>query len=140
MSLPEIFRPLTSRSDGCCLISSPNEWMPLAGSPRADLHDRLQMLQLPAHLLDLLPDVRARHRAERHQHRGARGLQDFRDLVRLQQRVDGIGDAGGLGAEQRDEGIRQQRQQEAHDIVLADAERMEHVGGLRHAADEIAIG
>ncbi len=72
--------------------------------------------------------------------RRARGIQDFRDLMRLQQRIDGIGDAGGLGAEQRDECLGKQRQQETHDIALADAEGMKHVGGLRHARDKIAMG
>src|SRR3984957_9287471 len=110
------------------------------GIAGTDLHDRLEMLEMTANLLDLLPDVGARHRPERHQHRRARGFQDFRDLVRLQQRVDGIGNAGGLGAEQRDERFRQQRQHEAHDVVFADAERMEHVGGLCHPREEVAVG
>ena len=68
-----------------------------------------------------------------------RRLQDFRDLVRLQERVDGIGDAGGLGPEQRHESIWHQRQQEAHDLAWTYAQRMKHVGGLRDAADEIAV-
>ena len=35
---------------------------------------------------------------------------------------------------------RHQRQQEADDIARPDAERVKHVGGLRDAGDEIAIG
>ena len=98
------------------------------------------MLQLAADLLDLLPYVRAGHGAERDKDCCVRGLQDFCDLMRLQKRVDGIGDAGGLGAEQRDKGLRQQRKQEADDVATPDSERVEHVGGLRHARDEIAVG
>ncbi|MGY4358199.1 hypothetical protein ACVW0J_004692 [Bradyrhizobium sp. i1.7.7] len=104
------------------------------------LHDRLEMFQLRADLLDLLPDVGARHRPERNQNLGVRGLKDLRDLVRLEQGIDGIGDARGLGAEQRHEGIGHQRQHEADDVALLDAERVKHVGGLRDARDEIAIG
>src|SRR4051795_12243502 len=61
------------------------------------LHDRLEMLELRPDLFDLLPDVSAWHWPERHQDRCVRGFQDLNDLVRLQQRIDGIGDAGGLG-------------------------------------------
>ena len=104
-----------------------------------DLHNRLEVFQAPAHLLDLLPDIRAGHGAERDQHLGARGFQDFRDLMRLEQRIDGIGDAGRFGAEQRDECLGQQRKQEAHHIAAVDAEGVKHVGGLRHARDEIAM-
>src|SRR5439155_19134614 len=64
------------------------------------LHDRLEVLELRADLLDLLPDVGPRHWTERHQDLGICSLQDLRDLVRLQQRIDGIGDAGSLCAEQ----------------------------------------
>ena len=103
------------------------------------LHDRLEMLELRPDLFDLLPDVGARHRPERHQDFRVRGLQDLRDLVRLEQRIDGIGDAGGLRAEQRHEGVGHQRQHEADDVALLDAERVKHVGGLRDARDEVAI-
>ena len=104
-----------------------------------DLHDRLEVLQLAADLLHFLPDVGAGHGAERDQDLGVRGLEDFRDLMRLQKRVDGIGDAGGFGAEQRHKGLGQQRKQEAHHVAAADTERVKHVGGLRHARDEIAV-
>ena len=104
------------------------------------LHDRLEVLEATAHLLDLLPDVGAGQGTERHQHLGLGGLQDLGDLVRLQQRVDRVGDASGLCAEQRGESFRHQGQHEADDVIGADAERMKHVGGLRHLRDEIAIG
>jgi len=61
------------------------------------------------------------------------------DLVRLEQRIDGIGDAGGFRAEQRHEGVGHQRQHEADDVALLRAERVKHVGGLRDAADEVAV-
>jgi hypothetical protein len=70
-----------------------------------DLHDGLEVLQLATNLLDLLPNVRSGHRAKRNQDLGIRSLEDFHDLMRLQKRVDGIGDAGCFGAEQRDKGL-----------------------------------
>ncbi|MGY3144997.1 hypothetical protein ACVWYQ_001996 [Bradyrhizobium sp. USDA 3397] len=76
---------------------------------------------------------------ERHQDLGVRGFQDFGELVRLEQRIDGIGDAGGLGAEQSDERIRHQGQHEADNVALLGAERVKHVGGLGDARDEIAV-
>ncbi|MGY3074422.1 hypothetical protein ACVWZZ_000793 [Bradyrhizobium sp. LM6.10] len=59
--------------------------------------------------------------------------------MRLQERIDGIGDARGFRAEQRHEGIGHQRQHEADDVALLDAERVKHVGGLRDARDEVAV-
>ncbi|MET4113723.1 hypothetical protein ABIB85_000138 [Bradyrhizobium sp. JR1.5] len=97
------------------------------------------MLELRPDLLDFLPDVCARHRPERHQDFCVRRFQNLRDLVRLQQGVDGIGDTGGLRAEQRYEGVRQQRQHEADDVALLHAKRVKHVGGLRDARDEVAV-
>src|SRR5262245_29013533 len=44
------------------------------------LHDRLEMFELWPDLLDLLPDVGARHRPKRHQDLGIRGLEDFSEL------------------------------------------------------------
>ena len=57
----------------------------------------------------------------------------------LQQGVDGIGDACRFGAEQRYKSLGQQRKQQTDDIATADAESLKHVGGLRHARDEIAV-
>ena len=104
-----------------------------------DLHNRLKVFQAPAHLLDLLPDVGAGHGTEGDQHASARGFQDLGDLIGLQQRVDGIGDARRLGAEERDKGLRQQRKQQTHNIVASDAERVKHIASLRHAREEIAV-
>ncbi|MGY3420066.1 hypothetical protein ACVWZW_000541 [Bradyrhizobium sp. F1.13.4] len=103
------------------------------------LYDRLEMLELRLDLLDFLPDVCARHRPERHQDFCVRRFQNLRDLVRLQERIDGIGDAGGLCAEQRYKGVRHQRQHEADDVALLDTKRVKHVGGLRDARDEVAV-
>ena len=105
-----------------------------------DLHDCFKVLQLAADLLHFLPYVRAGHGAKRDKNCCVRGLQDFCDLIRLQKRVDGIGDAGCLGAEQRHKGLRQKRKQEAYHLATPVSERVEHVGGLRHARDEIAVG
>ncbi len=78
--------------------------IPFVGSPPPNTCTiALRCLSCGADLLDLLPDVGARHRPERHQDLRVRSFQDLRDLVRLQQRIDGIGDAGGLRAEQRHE-------------------------------------
>ena len=104
-----------------------------------DLYNRLEVFQAAAHLFDLLPDVRTGHGAERNQHFGARSFQDFGDLIRLEQRVDGIGDPRRLRAEESDKGLRQQRQQEAHHGVAVHAEGMKHIGGLRHVRDEITV-
>ena len=136
----EILRPLTRRSDGCALISSPNEWMPACrrrpGRPARWPSGACSWPRTCSTFCQMsVPGI---------------GPSATSTLVcaasRIsaiwcgsKQRVDGVGDAGGLGAEQRDEGIRHQRQQEAHDIVRADAQRMKHVGGLRDAADEIAV-
>jgi hypothetical protein len=60
--------------------------------------------------------------------------------MRLQKRVDGIGDAGRFGAEQSDKSFREKRKHEAYDVIIANSQRMEHVGGLRHSRDEIAVG
>lgn len=59
--------------------------------------------------------------------------------MRLQERIDGIGDAGGFRAEQRYKGVRHQRQHEADDVALLHAQRVKHVGGLRDARDEVAV-
>ena len=56
-----------------------------------------------------------------------------------EQRIDRIGDAGGLGTEQRAEALRHERQQQADDVARADAERVKGVRGLRHAVEELAV-
>ena len=101
--------------------------------------DRLESRQLLADALDLDPEFGAGLRAHRDQHLGVGRAQDLGDLRRLQQRIDRVGDARGLRAEQRHEALGQQRQQEAHHVVRADAQRVEHVGGLRHARHELPV-
>ena len=64
-----------------------------------DLYDGLEVFQLPSYLLDLPPYVCARHRAEGHKDLGVSRLKDFRDLMRLEKRIDRIGDSGGFGTE-----------------------------------------
>src|SRR6476469_4899648 len=72
-----------------------------------DLNDRLQLLQFAAYFDDLIPDVTALRWSKRDQHLGPGRLQDLGDLMRFEQGVHGIGNAGCFGAEQRDETLRQ---------------------------------
>ena len=59
---------------------------------------------------------------ERHQNLGVRCTQDVGDLGGRQHRVHRVGHARGLRAEQRHEGLRQQRQQQAHHITARNAQ------------------
>ena len=88
-----------------------------------DLHDGPEVFQFPSYLLDLPPYVCARHGTEGHKDLGVSRLEDFRDLLRLEKRIDRIGDTSGFGTEQRDKRLWQERKQEAHDVgpLRADA-------------------
>jgi hypothetical protein len=70
---------------------------------------------------------------------GAGGAQDLGDLHRGEHRIDGIGDARGLRAEQRAEGLRHERQQDADHVARPDAEGVERVRRLRRPRDEGAM-
>src|SRR5215469_16772714 len=105
-----------------------------------DLHDGFEALELASYPLHFLPDIRAGRGAERNKNGDACGFQDFRDLMRFQNRIDGIGDASRFRTKQGHKGLGQQRKQEAYHVTAANAEDVKHVGGLRHTIDEIAIG
>ena len=64
-----------------------------------DLNDCLQLLQLAAYFDDLILDVAALRWSERNQYLGACRLQDLGDLMRFEQGVHGISNAGSFRAE-----------------------------------------
>ena len=66
----------------------------------------------------------------------AAGLQQLADRGRLQHRIDREDDPGGLAAPDREVGLRQVRQHEGDDIVLADAQAVEEVGGRRDLGEQ----
>ena len=92
---------------------------------------------------DPLPERQAERmperRSERHQHLRLDGIQDVRHLVRLEQRIHRVHDAGGLAAPDRVVRFEQVRQDVRDDVGRSDAQRVERVGGLRHLVQQPAV-
>ena len=87
----------------------------------------------------LVPQLGACFGTDGHQHARPCGAQDVGDLAGRQQRVHRVCHTDRLRAEQGREGLRQQRQQQAHHLAAADAERMERIGRLGDARDELPV-
>ncbi len=127
-----ISRAKVSASPGCGPQAPPRN-CPRLGRAAADAEQHRRVGQLAQRRLDLGPQPRHEIRIGRQQHPAARLAQQRGDLMRLQQEIDGIGEAGGLRADHGDEALRQQRQQHRNRRSRLDAERAKQVGRLRHA-------
>ena len=95
-------------------------------------HCRTQMLRLA-------PDVRLGVVAPGDQHLGARGVQQRRQLVVGQQRIERLHDARRLAAPERQVVFKAAGQHHRHRVGRPHAQRVQRVGGLVNAGQQLAV-
>ncbi|MCY1353589.1 hypothetical protein D9M69_399340 [compost metagenome] len=100
---------------------------------------RVQLRQLAAQAVHLVPQVGAGEGRQGDQHLGGGGVHQFGDVLGVEQRVDGVDDAGRLAAPEGEVGVRQVRQQERHRAARAHAEAVEGVGGLGDLGEQLGV-
>ena len=104
-----------------------------------DLNNRLQTGHQGANALHFGPNVRSRRGPQCDQHLGVGGLQDFSKLLRFQQSIHRVGNASGLGTEQRVEALWHQRQHQADHLIRPHTQRREQVGGLGNSPEKLTM-
>jgi hypothetical protein len=146
MSVGAMSRPLTSRSSGCAARSTSNSATPSGSAGhtgrlvvRRHAQHGGQRGHLAAQAHRLRPHARFAVRAVGDQHLGARRGHQRHQLLVGEQRVQRLHDAGRLAAPQRQVVLEATGQQHRHRVVRPHAQRVQQVGRLVDAGEQLGI-
>ncbi|MCY1411902.1 hypothetical protein D9M71_272980 [compost metagenome] len=106
---------------------------------QVDGDDGLKLRQAVTQAGHLVPEIGAGERRQGHQHPGVGRMDQFGDVLGLQQRVDGIDHAGRFPTPDGEMGMRQVRQQERHRLARPHTQVVEGVGRLGDPRQQLGI-